>query len=111
MSTGSRHPDYATRHYDPPDATQSERRAMLRQDAAAREAPTSYFAKEAVSSDPNAPALVGAAAFGPKLPAPTWSHDPTGKEPPLGEDINALPDMRSCWWREGAVAPGEPTDE
>jgi hypothetical protein len=27
------------------------------------------------------------------LPAPLWSADPCGTEPPLGEDVNWLPDM------------------
>lgn len=104
-----------THDYEQP-ASQAERRAMLKQDAAARDVPTSYFAREAANdAAEGGPApVVGASAkpYGADLPAPTWAHDPSGKEPPLGEDVNALVDMRACWWREGAVAPGEePTDE
>ena len=96
-----------THLYDQP-ASQNDRRRMLKQDAAAR----TYFdiANGDFDAEGRTP-VTGANAFGPMLPAPAWSHDPTGKEPPLGEDVNALPDMRACWWIPGAVAPGEePSD-
>jgi hypothetical protein len=98
-----------TRHYEQPEADQAERRKILKQDAQA----LTYFdlANGDGDDDKQRAHVVGANALGPMLPAPAWATDPTGKERPLGQDVNALPDMRACWWIEGAVAPGEPTDE
>lgn len=93
-----------TREYQQPEATQSERRAMLKQDAQAR----TYF--ELAQGDPDAeggPTVVGASAFGPKLPAPAWSHDPTGKEAPLGSRVDWLPDCSGIGGRDPAEWPSE----
>lgn len=94
---------------------QSERREAVEQFRQRERAPTSYFAREAANQATDGAtggaSLVGATAFGPTLPAPAWAADPTGKERPLGQDVNALPDMRTCWWIEGAVPPGETPDE
>jgi len=104
--SGNDHQSNATRDYQQPEASQAERRRILQQDQAAR----SYF--DIANGDPDdargrTPVVGVSPVYGADLPAPAWAHDPTGKEPPLGADVNALPDMRACWWIEGAVAPGE----
>lgn len=37
-------------------------------------------------------AAVGAVNLGGPLPVSNWSHDPTGTEPPLGVDIETVPE-------------------
>jgi hypothetical protein len=41
------------------------------------------------------PTYVTGSGPGPNLPAPAWSHDPCGTEPPLNEDVNWLPSMET----------------
>lgn len=101
--TGTRHQDEATRNYTQPEADQAERRRVLKQDDQAR----SYFEMEAAAETKDGPTVVGASAFGPKLPAPAWSTSlgATPQEPPLGECVDDLVDMETCWWEPGAVGP------
>jgi hypothetical protein len=85
-----------THEYIQPDADQAERRAMLRDDDAAR----TYFEIErraAQRSDKPSLEVTGAAKpWGADLPAPSWTVDPTGPEPQIGIDVNELPDMEAC---------------
>lgn len=69
--------------------------------------PTTYFALAQRPGDDAAPTVTGASAkpYGADLPAPSYGSDPAGTEPPLGQNVNALPDMETCWWRDGAKPP------
>jgi hypothetical protein len=102
-----------TRPYDQPEATQAERRAVLRSDREAREAHATYHAM--ALGDPDAeggPAVTGASQ--PQLAVPQWSRDLAAlpKERSLGIDINAVEDTEACWWEPNAVGPrGGQSDE
>lgn len=89
-------------------ATQAERRAMLKQDAAAR----TYFEMAQGEGDDGRTPVVGAAPFGSKLPAPAWAHDPTGPEPPLGIDVNEVPiiDVPAAMKAEAAAMEAQQTE-
>ena len=99
-----------TRHYDQPDASQAERRKMLKQDAHAR----TYF-EIAQGDDGEALGRTPVTGNGaPPFAVPAWSSDAATLPPerPLGYDVNALPDMNACNWEPDAVGPsGEPADE
>jgi hypothetical protein len=115
MTSGNDHQARATRDYQQPEATQSERRAILRSDRDAREAHRSYYAMAV--GDPDAegsPAVTGAApTYGRDLPGPAWSADAAAlPKRPLGIRVDDLPDMEACWWEPDAIGPrGGSTDE
>jgi hypothetical protein len=96
------------------EASQRERRTMLRQDAAARlrpgdREPTTYAAMAQIEDD------LGGRWTEPKYPAgPQWTRDAAAlpKERPLGSDINEVMDTEACWWDANAVGPrGGQSDE
>jgi hypothetical protein len=98
---GLNHQRDASRLYDQP-ATTAERRAILEADARARAEcakpaePTTFFAKaqaDAQLADDRS-AVTGSAPM-PPLPAPAWCIDAAAvpDEPPLGFDINEVPDL------------------
>jgi hypothetical protein len=61
-------------HYEQPDADQSERRRILKEDAEVK----TMFAMAQGGNEGDAlgrTPVVGARPFGPKLPAPQWSQD------------------------------------
>ncbi|TFV74113.1 hypothetical protein E4K64_19160 [Bradyrhizobium frederickii] len=86
-----------------------ERRTAVRRlrESAGDEAPQSYFAMEAARLDANA-TLIGSATP-PPLAAPQWSRDLAAlpKEPPLGDDVNALPDCSGIGGQNLEVEDGE----
>jgi len=94
--------------YEQPEADQAERRAILKSD---REAHQTYHAMAV--GDPDAeggPAVTGASQ--PQFAVPQWSRDLAAlpKEPPLGEDINAVNDTEACWWAGGVGPRGRTND-
>ena len=114
--TDHHHTSDATRAFDN-DTTQSERREVLKNDRLAREhaQQATYFEMAQGDGDPNAPTVVGSTQFGPNYgPGPQWSRDLAAlpKERPLGECVDALVDIETCWW-EGpdAVGPKGGCDE
>src|SRR5580698_8811631 len=80
---------------------QNERREavrLLRQSA--REEGSTHFSR--ASADDDAPGgrwakppahVTGSTTLAPMLPAPTWTQARIPDEPPLGMDVNALPDL------------------
>jgi hypothetical protein len=114
--SGNDHQSNATRDYAEPDASQAERRAILKSDRDAREAHRSYHAMAVGDPDvEGGPAVVGAApVYGAGLVGPAWSRDLASlpKERPLGQRVDDLPDMEACWWEPDAIGPrGGSTDE
>jgi len=55
---------------------------------------STYFGREYVAAAEAGGryAQVGAENFGEPLPGANWSRDPTGTEPPLGVDIETVPE-------------------
>lgn len=70
------------------------------------EAPQSYFAMEAARLDANS-TLIGSAT--PPLAGPQWSRDLAAlpKEPPLGDDVNSLPDCSGIGGQNLEAEDGE----
>lgn len=94
-----------TQPYNQPDATQAERRAVLKQRPGERE-PTTYHQLAQGEDD-----LGGRWAEPPaKYPAgPAWTRDLAAqpKEAPLGVNVNWLPDCSGIGGRDPADWPSE----
>lgn len=88
---------------------QSERKeAVERYRQQQADEPRTYFEiAQGESKTSDAASVTGASSrpYGHDLPAPAYGSDPTGPEPSLGVDVNALPDMATCWWIPGAESP------
>lgn len=97
--TGSDHQSGATRPFNQPEASQDQRRAIIEAEALAaaiakgREPaePSTYFEQSKVDAEREGSALTGLQS--PVLPVPAWCIDPVPIEPPLGWDVNAVPDL------------------
>ncbi len=55
---------------------------------------STYFGRAMMDSSDPAKPIVTASGRDTGIAAPNWSRDPTGPEPPLGIDIEAVPDLR-----------------
>ncbi|MHC2466705.1 hypothetical protein ACVIHD_005717 [Bradyrhizobium embrapense] len=53
------------------------------------------------------PVVGTAPVYGADLPGPAWSRDAASlpRERPLGECVDALPDLEACHWEPDAVGP------
>lgn len=51
-----------------------------------------YFGRELMSAAEGKGSIVQVGGIGGALPAPNWAVDPTGTEPALGIDIEAVPE-------------------
>ena len=82
---------------DDPES-QAVRRATLRNDRLVREQAGTLYSHAISEANEGAgrftaqsrATVVGATAAPAPVAAPNWAHDPSGPEPPLGVDINAL---------------------
>jgi hypothetical protein len=111
MRDGNNHQEGVTRPFDNP-ASQEERLSIVQAEAKAlkqaidkaREPAiaSTYFAQAAASAEQQDGTATVTGASTVVLPVPSWCVDPVPAEPPLGIDVNAVPDLGFPEGRRGA---------